>query len=69
MASQFSNVEVIGDSATLARYSDGSESLFGDNSEENGRKIIGNLWNYIVVSNYWNVCFVHEAKIEISFNK
>lgn len=69
MASQFSNMEVIGDSGTIVKCSDGSESLFGENSEENGRKIIGTLWNYIVVSNYWNGCFVHEAKIESSFDK
>lgn len=69
MASQFSNVGVIGDSTTIVKCSDGSERLFGENSEENGRKIIGNLWNYIVVSNYWNGYFVHEGKIEISFDK
>lgn len=69
MASQFRDVGVIGDSTTIVECSDGSESLFGENSKENGRNIIGNLWNYIVVSNYWNGCFVHEAKIQISFDK
>lgn len=37
--------------------------------KENGRGGLGNLWHYIAISNYWKGCFVHEAKIETSFDK